>query len=118
LIAIRHAQSNFNKGFLSFKEVLNPNMRWKDCIQLPDFNREVSYAKQYIDCSITEQGKAQCTRAREELKTEEIDIVLVSPHRRALETCQEIFGGRNIRVEVHPIFAEVFRFSCDISSHI
>jgi broad specificity phosphatase PhoE len=44
--------------------------------------------------------------------------VLVSPHQRALETCNEVYGDRNIPIEVHPILAEVFRFSCDISQHI
>jgi broad specificity phosphatase PhoE len=60
----------------------------------------------------------QCKRARESLAYEDIDIVLVSPYQRALETCREIFGGRNIKVEAHPILAEVFRYSCDISHHI
>ena len=44
--------------------------------------------------------------------------MLVSPHQRALETCREIFRGRKIPIEVHPVIAEVFRYSCDISNHI
>jgi broad specificity phosphatase PhoE len=51
------------------------------------------------------------------LADEHVDIVLVSPHQRALETCREIFGEKKVKVEVHPILAEVFRYSCDISNH-
>jgi hypothetical protein len=42
----------------------------------------------------------------------------VSPHLRTLQTCREIFGDRQVKIEVHPILAEVFRYSCDISGHI
>ena len=42
----------------------------------------------------------------------------MSPFYRALQTCNEIFGGRNVKIEVHPVLAEVFRYACDVSSHM
>jgi broad specificity phosphatase PhoE len=60
----------------------------------------------------------QCQKAKETLRDIDVDVVLVSPYQRALETCNEIFGDRGVKVEVHPVLAEVFRYSCDISHHI
>ena len=41
----------------------------------------------------------------------------MSPYERALETCYEIFGDK-VKVEVHPIICEVFRYVCDIGHHL
>lgn len=43
-----------------------------------------------------------------------IDLILVSPKVRTLETCSLIFGKKpEAPVLVKPILAEVCRFSCD-----
>lgn len=105
LVLIRHGQSNFNKGFLDYMALRDMQSNWDHCITLPDFNERVSYASEHIDCHLSPEGIKQCAQAREQLKNHPIDIVLVSPHQRALETCREIFGGRGLKVEVHPIFA-------------
>lgn len=46
------------------------------------------------------------------------DIVLVSPLERTLETCWNLFGGRDVPVIVEPVLAEAFRSSCDLSTEL
>ena len=60
IIIIRHAQSNFNKGWLDYRAINNLDISWDECIKIKEFNQAVSYAKEFIDCSITESGKLQC----------------------------------------------------------
>jgi hypothetical protein len=57
LVIIRHAQSDFNKGFMDYKQLKNMNLSWDDCTKDEEFNKNVAYAKEYIDCSITEKGR-------------------------------------------------------------
>lgn len=55
----------------------------------------------------------QCMDAAEQLRDVEVDLILVSPKRRTLETCSIVFGGRGIPVRVEPLLSEACRYACD-----
>ena len=45
---------------------------------------------------LTERGREQCMKVREEMEGEEVDLILVSPLRRTLETGSIIFKDRKL----------------------
>ena len=69
IILIRHGQSNFNRGYLDYKETHNiENTSWENCLDLPGFSEAVSYSEKYFDSGLTSDGVKQCQLAREQLK--------------------------------------------------
>lgn len=60
----------------------------------------VRYNPDFIDCSITEEGRKQCMHARETANNLTPDVILVSPLERTLETCSLIFENRDIPIIV------------------
>lgn len=62
IILIRHGQSNFNRGYLDYKENHNMDMNtpWESCLDLPGFSETVSYSEKYFDSKLTEDGVKQC----------------------------------------------------------
>lgn len=54
------------------------------------------------------------------MKDKKINLVLVSPMRRTLMTCHEIFKDHKDKpkVLVHPDIREVFSSSCDIGGRL
>ena len=59
-----------------------------------------------MDSSITQNGVEQCVEAKNIMADKKIDIVFVSPLRRALETCWEIFKDHPSKPQiiVDPLF--------------
>lgn len=118
LILIRHAQSTYNEATIVTAGEMGLTGVWDDYIKSDVFNQRVTYNERFIDAPLSEHGKHQCENAQNELKNKDIDLILVSPQIRALETCERIFGGRNIPVIVEPHAMEVFRYSCDVSAKL
>lgn len=54
------------------------------------------------------------------MKDLNVDLVIVSPMRRALMTCEEVFKGHksNPMIIVDPAFREIYESSCDIGSRL
>jgi broad specificity phosphatase PhoE len=73
-----------------------------------------------MDVEITENGKEQSLKARQEVQGLDVDVVLVSPLRRALHTCAIVFEGHPSTppIIVEPAFREIMESSNDIGSEI
>lgn len=69
---------------------------------------------------ITERGVQQALECREKMKEIDVDLIIVSPLRRALITCELIFENHksNAPVIVDPAFREVLSSSNDIGSKL
>ena len=78
------------------------------------------FSHQYLDVEITELGLKQAEEARQKMQQEKVDLVLVSPMRRALHTCDIIFQGHpdKPQVVVEPAFREIMESSNDLGSEI
>lgn len=114
LYLIRHAESKFN--------VVAKNMEEKygaGYLDAEEYTAE-KFDRKYLDVEITEEGEGQCLLAREKMREIEVDIVLVSPMRRALHTCAIVFEGHPSKAEiiVEPCFREIMESSNDIGSKI
>lgn len=73
-----------------------------------------------LDASITENGVKQCEEARDIMAGIHVDVVIVSPLRRALETCWEIFKDHPSKpqIVVDPLFKEILESTCDIGNRL
>ena len=77
---IRHAQSQFNyDADIELRNAMGPNFSKKSKEYL-----ELKFHPKYIDSGLTPEGKNQCLNARKEMSEIEVDLVLVSPMRRAM----------------------------------
>lgn len=74
----------------------------------------------YEDCDFIEEGYPQCDEARNKMKDIDLDLIIVSPMRRALATCDRVFKGHksNAPIIVDPLFREIIESSCDIGSRL
>jgi bisphosphoglycerate-dependent phosphoglycerate mutase len=113
LYLIRHAQSRFNKVADALEEKYGSET----------FGDEEEYLKEkfsheYLDVEITEEGIEQAKVARDKMAGEDVDVVIVSPMRRALRTCQIIFENHKSKpvIFVEPSFREIMESSNDIGS--
>lgn len=54
------------------------------------------------------------------MKDISVDLVIVSPLRRALTTCELVFEGHKSKapIIVDPMFREIFESICDIGSRL
>jgi broad specificity phosphatase PhoE len=75
----------------------------------------VLYSPKYIDARLSSHGEEQCLKARNNSIINSVQIVLVSPLTRALQTAQLVFGGKGIPIVVRPELTESFRYGCDLS---
>lgn len=66
------------------------------------------------DAPLSELGIRQCAQARQEAIKLGVDLVVVSPLTRALETAIELFGGDPVPITVSSIHIENLANSCDI----
>ena len=84
-----------------------------------EFTKE-KFSHEYLDVDLTEEGVEQCKGAREKMAEVDVDVVLVSPMRRALRTCSIIFEGHKSKanVIVEPSFREIIESSCDVGSKV
>ena len=111
---IRHAQSQYNLVEAQLAERLGPDYK-----QTQEYLTE-KFSDKYLDVRITQLGVEQCFNAREEMKGIKLDLVLVSPMRRALQTCHIIFEELEgkVPIVVEPAFREIMESSNDIGSEI
>ena len=68
-----------------------------------------------IDAPLSEEGKTQCVETRAAAAAKDIDFVLVSPLRRAMETAHLMFEGQGKRIIVMPNAYEMMAFHSEIS---
>lgn len=78
---IRHAQSIYNIGEEEIHKKLGDDYLKSEEYLVYKYNQE------WCDCGITELGVQQCLEAMKHMEHIPIDIVIVSPLRRALATC-------------------------------
>lgn len=113
---IRHAESNFNR----VAEQLEHKFGEKDCPDSQEYTQE-KFSHHYLDVEITDpQGINQAKSAQQAMRDIEVDVVLVSPMRRALRTCAIIFENHPSKaaVIVEPSFREIMESSNDIGSKL
>jgi broad specificity phosphatase PhoE len=94
MILIRHGQSEFNVHYGRTRQ--DPGIR---------------------DPALTDEGRAQAREAAAMLAALELQRLITSPYRRALETAEIIAGVLGVPVEVNPTVGERVAFSCDLGSH-
>jgi glucosyl-3-phosphoglycerate phosphatase len=91
VLLIRHAQSTFNAHYAAFG--VDPG---------------------HIDARLSELGLQQVEAARETLAGTPVDLVVVTPLTRALQTAQGLFGDREVPVHVTCLHRERLESSCDV----
>ena len=95
LIMIRHAESKFNEACDQFTKQLGiDKLGWDEQMNVKAYSEEVLFNEAYFDSKLSEKGKEQvkveiyqCRNVRETINNIPIDLVLVSPKIRTLETC-------------------------------
>ena len=105
LFLIRHAQSKFNKEVEIAQKTL-------------DFERieKAHWSPNFIDSELSDQGCDQANQARSQIKFLNINLVIVSPYKRALQTAKILFSDiPNQKFLVHPGLAEQISHSPDVS---
>jgi broad specificity phosphatase PhoE len=60
----------------------------------------------------------QCEHVKSNPTLKTVQIVLVSPLHRALQTAEIVFGKLNIPIVVVPELTESFRYGCDLSGRL
>jgi glucosyl-3-phosphoglycerate phosphatase len=91
---IRHGQSTFNEVF--------------------DAN---GVDPLHYDARLTPTGRNQVEAARDAAQRLGVDLVVVSPLTRAIETCLGLFDPAQTRIVVSPLHRERLGNSCDIGRH-
>lgn len=70
------------------------------------------------DSVLTSAGIAQCKLAAEHLQNYDIQILMLSPLRRAIETAYHTFQSHpnfaNMQIILHPLLREKVTVSCDV----
>ena len=94
---IRHGESQFNHAMETFQEIY-PN---------DDIHSDRAMGIFQLDCHLcdsplTEEGRLQALRVKEESYLQGIEVVFVSPLQRTLETASIIFGNGNIKIVALP----------------
>jgi len=92
------------------------------------------YSPSMMDCPLSNKGRNQCANIK--IDTSDIDLILVSPLYRALETCSIVFKEviemnkaiksqansngklKEIPIIVDPLFSESLRCACDVSYNL
>ncbi len=75
---IRHAKSHFNAAIEALKQQHGTSFKTH-----PE-HFHTKFDQKYLDVQINEEGRKQAQGAREKMKDINIDLVIVSPMRRAL----------------------------------
>lgn len=103
VVLIRHAQSEFNRATIEHSKRLSLTGSFIDFTNHEEFQNVVCYNEKLIDPNISEVGRFECKNSREIMRNHEIDLILVSPQVRTLETCRRVFQNRKIPVIVEPL---------------
>lgn len=104
---IRHATSLYNVA----------NTEWNETHTAEDL-KVIKWQERFIDSPLAPVGVEQAKRAREAVSRLEVDLVVVSPLRRALETCELLFGDRGVPIRVCGLFTEQCCNSPDVSAFL
>ena len=94
MILVRHGQSEFNVHYGRTRQ--DPGIR---------------------DPALTADGRAQARAAAASLAALELQRLITSPYRRALETAEIIASALGVPVDIDPTVGERVAFSCDLGSH-
>lgn len=87
LIFIRHAESEINRATKVIVTKYNIPNTYKYLKNIPEWTAEVKYSMNFVDCPISEEGRAECLRKRKKADELKPDVILVSPLLRTLQTC-------------------------------
>jgi broad specificity phosphatase PhoE len=117
LLCMRHARSGFNQAEIDFFNK-HPDLKYPEAELNEEFRREVLFSEKFIDTHLSEAGVQQCHDVKHDPTLSRVKAVLVSPFNRALQTAKIVFGDKGVPIIVHPLLAESFRYSCDLSSPI
>ena len=111
---IRHAESLYNVGEADLEKELG------EVYKASERYITHKYSPEMMDVSITENGVGQCEEARKIMEGKHVDIVIVSPLRRALETCWHIFKDHPSKPQiiVDPLYKEILESNCDIGNRL
>jgi Histidine phosphatase superfamily (branch 1) len=103
IFLIRHAQTEYN---ILNQQALEQNLGKAHFKHVPDL----------VDCDISSNGYNQAQEAAKKVEELDIDLVLVSPMRRALRTASLIFENhpKKPKLLALPMIREIFASSCDI----
>jgi len=91
IVLIRHGESTFNEAFDVTGR--DPNI---------------------VDAPLTEKGRQQALSIRDRVRRMDIELLLVSPLSRAIQTALLIASSSRQRIEVEPLCREGLFSSCDI----
>ncbi|KRX07723.1 hypothetical protein PPERSA_05786 [Pseudocohnilembus persalinus] len=110
---IRHAESEYNKAQFEFGG-------YQAATQFKYEHIGHKYDPNLMDPAITEKGIEQCKLAREKIKELNVKLVIVSPLKRTLQTCHEIFKNSHHKpiFIAQPQFREHMQSTCDIGGNI
>lgn len=64
LIFVRHAESEINKVTKAIVAKYNIPNTYKFLKNIPEWTNGVKYSMNFVDCPITEDGRAECLRKR------------------------------------------------------
>ena len=93
MILVRHGQSEFNVVFSVTRQ--DPGIR---------------------DPQLTHEGRRQAEAAAEALVGRDIERLIASPYRRALETAEILARRLDITITVEPMVGERAAFACDVGT--
>eukprot|EP01121_Diplochlamys_sp_Union-15-3_P013793 TRINITY_DN4330_c0_g1_i1.p1 TRINITY_DN4330_c0_g1~~TRINITY_DN4330_c0_g1_i1.p1 ORF type:complete len:209 (+),score=26.74 TRINITY_DN4330_c0_g1_i1:50-676(+) len=96
LYLIRHGESLHNEYVQKYGELLDPFL---------------------FDAPLSSEGKRQVEEHKDRFANLDVDIIICSPLRRALQTCFGLFT-KNIPVIVHPLCREMVDTACDLGSSV
>lgn len=114
-VFIRHGESVHNSRAELVQKNNKSNPDWKST---PEY-RALKFDPALVDASLTHEGERQAESAIKSFDLSQVDVVVVSPLRRALETCDIIFGDRkDMKVYVEPLMAELLSSAVDIGGRI
>ena len=116
---IRHAESIYNIAEALVEKDFIPSEEVQTYFESKQY-LSMKFDLNYEDCDITEVGKKQCVECREKIGKIDVDLVIVSPLRRALSTCHEVFKEHKSSppIIVDPTFREIMESACDIGSKL
>ncbi|HBK06257.1 MAG TPA: histidine phosphatase family protein [Acetobacteraceae bacterium] len=93
MILLRHGQSEFNLHFGATRR--DPGI---------------------IDPRLTALGHTQAEEAAEQLASQGIERIIVSPYTRALQTARPVAAALGVPVTIDPTVRERYAYACDIGS--
>jgi broad specificity phosphatase PhoE len=83
------------------------------------YHSRIQTDKRYIDSPLTAKSRSGNAELKTKVKVYEPQIVLVSPQKKALQTCLDIFGDSdNVLIYVEPRLAERVSSTSAIGSDI